>query len=67
MMRQVAAAGDFSDAFFDRITCYRERADRFRALAESEPNDRLRESLLALANRYDVIADGLGAKASRFL
>jgi hypothetical protein len=65
-MPQLRPARDYRDAFRDRIACYRERAEQFRELAECEPDDRMRENLLNLAGRYDVIADGLGIKASRF-
>jgi hypothetical protein len=69
MMRQVGSVGfsGFSGGFVDRITCYRERAQEFREMAESEPNDRMREHFFDLAARYDLIADALGAKGSRFL
>jgi hypothetical protein len=35
---------------------YRERAEHFRKLAESEGNDRIRAQLLKLAAHYDDVA-----------
>lgn len=63
-MLQLSRVGSFSDAFRVRITCYRERAQQFRDMAETERSDRVRDYLLDLANRYDVIADNLGGKGS---
>jgi hypothetical protein len=65
-MRQVSSSGGFSDAFRVRVTCYRERAQQFRDMAEAEQNDRVREYLFDMASRYDLIAENLGGKGSRF-
>jgi hypothetical protein len=65
VIQQDQPGNSFSGGFVDRITCYRDRAERFREMAETEPNDRIREHLIDLAARYELIARTLGAKGSQ--
>jgi hypothetical protein len=46
----------------ERAARYRQEAARFRRLAETEPDDRLRQSLLDIAQQYEDLADGLAPR-----
>jgi hypothetical protein len=43
----------------ERVARYRQEAEKFRKLAQTENDGSLREELLSLAKQYDALADGL--------
>jgi len=46
----------------ERAARYRQEAERFRKMAETETDDDLRRSLLDIARQYDALANGLVPK-----
>jgi len=43
----------------ERVARYRQEAEKFRQLAQTENDGSLRDELLSLAKQYDALADGL--------
>lgn len=50
-----------NNAAHSRAANYRQQAAQFRELAEDETNEKLRQNLLELANKYDELAINLRA------